>query len=85
MRPAGSPSTIDCPGCAPPEGSLKGKTRRGEYGFDKDSSIPNKPWTNPYPAGPMKLVHSVATLSHDHSNIWMMTELFVEGARTANE
>lgn len=31
----------------------------------------------------MKLVHSAATLSHVHSNIWIMTVLLVEGARTS--
>lgn len=33
------------------------------------------PWTNPYPAGPMKALHSAATLSQDQPNIWMMTAL----------
>lgn len=32
----------------------------------------------------MKLVHSAATLSHVHSNIWMMTDLAPDGALSAS-
>lgn len=51
--------------------------------FLNDDSF--SPWTNPYPAGPKKLVHSAATLSHVHSNICTMTFFALVGARATGD